>query len=490
MTLARRRSIGLLALAVLALAPRLVLVGLLAHAGHVPYAYEHGVIAENLATGRGFVIEFLGSEGPTSQQGPLYPAALAIFYRLFGVGSNAALVTMQLVQCLAASVTAVCVALLGWSWFPRYPIAGWLAGLVAALHPTHIYAVTHIQVVVWVTMLLAVMLVLVSAPAARHRIVYGIGAGLAAGALVLCEPILALAVPPAVLLYGLRHGNGDHVIQSLLRVVFRAALVGGVCAAVLAPWIGRNWHVHRELVFVKSTFGYAFWQGNNPLSQGTDKIPTREALADRRAHDGTVAQRLAALQESRLAAHYIDDVALTSADYTQLSVLGEPARSRELGRRARQFITDNPSAYVRLCLQRLRYFLLFDQTNPKAADPIYKAMTVSWLIVASVGLLASLRHWRVLWPAFVIFAAVTLFHTLTITSVRFRLPIEPLSFVWTAAAFAPALQHVIAALPAPRWAAPRRDATPQPQLHTLPDGAAPAISPAGESPYPPLRKAG
>src|SRR5262249_6710353 len=43
-------------------------------------------------------------------------------------------------------------------------------------------------------------------------------------------------------------------------------------AVVLAPWTIRNALVHREFVFVKSTFGYAFWQGNCALSEGTDKV--------------------------------------------------------------------------------------------------------------------------------------------------------------------------------------------------------------------------
>jgi hypothetical protein len=51
-----------------------------------------------------------------------------------------------------------------------------------------------------------------------------------------------------------------------------------------------------------------------------------------------------------------------------------------------------------------------------------------------VGLGITRKHWPALWPLYAIAAAVTLFHTLTIVSARFRLPIEPLTFVWAAAA--------------------------------------------------------
>ena len=39
----------------------------------------------------------------------------------------------------------------------------------------------------------------------------------------------------------------------------------------------------------------------------------------------------------------------------------------------------------------------------------------------------------------VVFAVVTLFHALVIASARFRIPLEPMTFVWAAAAVAPVL---------------------------------------------------
>jgi hypothetical protein len=86
--------------------------------------------------------------------------------------------------------------------------------------------------------------------------------------------------------------------------------------------------------------------------------------------------------------------------------------------------------------------LLFDETNPKAANRLYRATTVIWLVLAGMGLLVSLERWRALWPTYVIFALVTLFHSLVIVSVRFRIPLEPLSFVWAATAVAPLVVHL------------------------------------------------
>ena len=46
----------------------------------------------------------------------------------------------------------------------------------------------------------------------------------------------------------------------------------------------RNYRLHGEFVAIKSTFGYAFWQGNCALSEGTDKV--RRASVEGALRDG------------------------------------------------------------------------------------------------------------------------------------------------------------------------------------------------------------
>ena len=60
--------------------------------------YEHGEIAANLLAGRGFSIRFLGAEGPTSQQAPIYPLLVASAYAVGGVEQPAALLLIELGQ--------------------------------------------------------------------------------------------------------------------------------------------------------------------------------------------------------------------------------------------------------------------------------------------------------------------------------------------------------------------------------------------------------
>lgn len=447
-----RRNLAVLLLAIVALSLRLAAVWVLVGRQDATAAsFEHGEIAQNLLAGRGFTVTFLGTTGPTSQQAPFYPALLAGSCWLFGSDPAHSAIAIACLQAVMGTGLVLCVAWLAWSLLPQWPTVGWVAGVLAAIHPVHVYMVTQLQVAVWAASLLILLLAWVASPRGRHAWSKALGLGLVAGWLLLVEPILSLALPVVAAMYW-RRDRDMVVADGWLNGVWafagrtgRLAVLATTAALVIAPWLYRNYLVHGEPVFMKSTFGYAFWQGNNPLSWGTDKIPKRSAESLRLAHDGTLADRHRALWEARRETLYIDDVLLKPNDYREFAGLSEPARARLLGNQAWSFIRREPAAYGRLCLRRLRYFLLFDETNPKAAEPLYRVTTVTLLVLSFIGLLVLAPRWRSIWPTMAIFALVTMFHTLTITSARFRIPIEPLSFLWAAAAIAPLVDR------RPRW---------------------------------------
>jgi hypothetical protein len=215
-----------------------------------------------------------------------------------------------------------------------------------------------------------------------------------------------------------------------------AAILGITSIVGISPWIVRNAAVHGEFVFIKNTFGYAFWQGNCALSEGTDKVvrPSVEtALAD-------VGDGLKGINESlwkaRHEAGYLDDIALSRSDVAALGKLSEPERSRVLFRRALADLKASPGRYQQLCLRRLRYFVLFDETNPKTRNLVYRASHLGLTMLAGLGLLVmpgSLR--RRLWPTFLTAGLIAAFHALTIVSARFHIPLEPLMGLWGAEFF-------------------------------------------------------
>ena len=98
-----------------------------------------------------------------------------------------------------------------------------------------------------------------------------------------------------------------------------------------------------------------------------------------------------ALWAARHTAGYLDDIALTTDDYHTLAKLSEPARSRQLFHRALDDLRADPTRYARLCLRRLRYFVFFDETNPKTRSIVYRTSHLALTLLAAVGLIRAGR---------------------------------------------------------------------------------------------------
>ena len=456
----RRATIGLFALASLAIVVRLAAVFAVASYRLERVTYEHGEIARNIVEGRGFTVRWLGAEGPTSQQAPAYPSLVAAFYWLFGVETPAALFALQLLQAALGGPLAVIVSLLSTELLPDRRRVAWLAGIAAATYPTLVYAATQVQVASLATLLVVAVLWLAARTARTHSARANIVCGFVSGLLILTDPILAIVVIVALLMLVwprvsdrspliTRHSRltGHRPATTVHRSpITGAALMLTVCAAVVAPWIVRNFLVHGELVFVKSTFGYAFWQGNHARSFGTDKIPAAGLDANESPAARTPSELERQLWQARHGAtFYIDDVVLTRERVAELGRLTEPQLSQRLLAESLAYIREHPWHYVRLCGQRLQFFLLFDETNPKSRVLAYRLSHVALLAVSVLGLWLSRRDARRLWPTYLAFALVTMFHSLTIVSARFHIPLEPIQIVWAACALDAVAHHAVAA---------------------------------------------
>lgn len=392
-------------------------------------AYEHGEIAANLLAGRGFSIAFLGSFGPTSQQAPVYPLIVAAAYAVGGIGTPRSHLILELAQSALGGVLVIAVMRLAREVAPERNALARLAGLIVALHPTLVYAATHVQVAGLNAVLLTSTLAAGYAAARTRRTRDAIGAGALLALTTLADPILALcAVSLAWIVARSCPLKTGIRLLGIMMIVF---------AIGLAPWTIRNARVHGEIVAVKSTFGYAFWQGNCHLSEGTDKVVRRDAeraLAEAARAGFDLAEVNRSLWKARHIAGYLDDIALSREDKKELGKLSEPERSRVLFRRAVVDLKSEPWRYPRLCLRRLRYFFLFDETNPKSRNVFYRAGHLALSIAAVLGMMFAPRSLRrSLAPTFLAAALIALFHTLTIVSARFHIPIEPLMAIWAAA---------------------------------------------------------
>ncbi len=157
--------------------------------------YEHGEIAANLLAGRGFSMHFLGADGPTSQQAPVYPAIVALAYWIGGVETPQALLLLELGQSLLGGVLVLGVIRLARLIAPGGAWIGWVAGAIVAIHPTLVYSATHVQVAGLGATLLTWTMVLAYRTGASGRVSDAILTGWLLAVLTLTDPILALVSP-------------------------------------------------------------------------------------------------------------------------------------------------------------------------------------------------------------------------------------------------------------------------------------------------------
>ncbi len=361
---------------------------------------------------------------------------MAAAYALGGVDSPRALLILELAQSALGGLLVWGVMRLTGRVAPGHRLMAATAGILAAFHPTLVYAATHVQVAGLGATLLVWTLAWAYRTADTARSSHASIAGVLLALLALTDPILSLAT--IGIAWALWHGGRGRTGGPRQFIVLTSwTIIVGLMG--VSPWLLRNARVHGEFVAIKSTFGYAFWQGNCALSEGTDKV--RRESVEPILRQGQAASSLSelnrALWDARHEAGYIDDIALTRADKLRLGRLTEPERSRILFRRALSDLAADPWRYPLLCLRRLRYFVLFDETNPKSRVLVYRAAHIGLTVLAFVGLaLAGTELRRRLWPTIAAAAAIALFHTLTIVSARFHIPLEPLMAIWSAAGLA------------------------------------------------------
>ena len=424
--MAERRLIwGLMLVAVLVRASAILVL----QSHHIPRStYEHGKIAANILAGRGFSVRFLGADGPTSQQAPIYPYLLAAAYQVGGVETPQSLLILELGQALlggALVYSSICLARAiapGRIWVVA------LVGLITALHPTLVYAATHVQVALLAATLVTASLALAFRAARTGRDWDAVACGSGLALLALTDPILGLVTPGVAWVIA-----SDRGLRGARRPV--AILIATMVIGV-TPWIVRNAIVHKEFVLVKSTFGYAFWQGNCALSEGTDKVVRPSVERVLQQSKGGLQGINESLWKARHEAGYLDDIALTQADYRQLAKVSEPERSRILFRRAVADIKHDPARFVSLTLRRLRYFVFFDETNPKTRSLIYRTGHLGLTILAACGILLMTPEMRRRsGPTVLTVVLIAAFHSLTIVSARFHVPIEPILAVWAGVGF-------------------------------------------------------
>jgi hypothetical protein len=180
-----------------------------------------------------------------------------------------------------------------------------------------------------------------------------------------------------------------------------------VYAALMSPWWVRNYHLLGEFVPFTTSSGEALYSGNSPNN------PQVGAYAPYRPQNWAV----------------VDGVSLEA-------IPGEIDRYKAFRNRALAYIIRDPADFFRRAIIKLRVFWNVMPNAPGFQKPLYKVMGAASfgpvLALAIICLVQRRRQFLELLPFYITIGFFTVIYTLTVASIRYRLPIEPLLIVLAA----------------------------------------------------------
>lgn len=371
---ARRLAAAWLALVVVALVLRLAAVGLLA--GGAPEQNDrvqrYDPIAYSLLAGEGF----RRGGVPVAVSPPVYPLFLAAVYGVFGPSAGAARTALAVVD----AATVGLVFLLARRLFGTRTAV--VAGLGAAFLPY-----STVQIVYGGSDTLFLFLHTAFLAGFAHAWLSGRrGAFAAAGALLglatLCRAV-PLLLP--VLLATLILAAGRAPLRE--RAV-RAALLATCFAALVSPWIVRNYLVFDRFIPVQTLGGLHLFLA----TYDSDELPRAGPRERRQVDDGVARDR-------RLLAEAVDRV-----------------------RR-------DPGRYLRHAGGRL--VRMWSKTHSGRFEGWLLAANSLLLAMAAAGVAMARRRWRLL-PLLAVFAYYVALHAVLLAIFRYLLPVVPILLVLAA----------------------------------------------------------
>jgi 4-amino-4-deoxy-L-arabinose transferase-like glycosyltransferase len=222
---------------------------------HGAFGAEMGWVARSLASGHGFSSPFFPSTGPTALVPPLFPALLALVFRMFGIYSaNAAFAILALdsifsaLTCIPIYVSLKHVAgerlaqLAGWLW-AIYPFAIYFSGA-----QVWDYALT--------SFLFGTCFCFAQRLHLQERTAVWFGFGVLYGVTALSNPSVLSLFPFLLItsLWKVKRVGGRWLLRGILTVVALGVVVG--------PWAVRNDRVMHAAPPIRDGFWLEFWAGN------------------------------------------------------------------------------------------------------------------------------------------------------------------------------------------------------------------------------------
>ena len=310
---------------------------------------------------------------------PLTGMVIATVMRLTGCG----VMGVKVFFAVVSSITIYFISRLAYSILPNKKAAV-LAAAIAAIYPFFIY---YSSLVLSETLfLLLVTLVFLSTLASDEK--NGWKTGLLLGVTHLTRPTFIYFLP---FIWGW--------MLFVKKVPLRSVILSMLCFCILVvPWGVRNYKVLGRFNLSTSSSGQVLWEGNNPWN-------TTGGVSGSFPNPKT----------------YLKSVPREKGEFEQDDWKKEQAVT---------FIKDNPGQFVVLSWKRFIRFWHLWPNNESLSSWKYKVVSLgSFGVVLLLFLLSPVLLWRQrnkLALIYLFTAYYTAIHMITIGSIRYRLPLEPL----------------------------------------------------------------
>ena len=346
--------------------------------------FEMVALAEHLAQTGAYANPFpVLDTGPTAANPPMYPLLLAALFKTFASKFVPLAATLGVI--FANAVTA--------AWLPvvsRLFYRDVRPGIIAAsfwllsmpLMPSWDTSYT-------VATLLAFVLLSSTRICKQNLILYGLAAGLLAGALFLFNPSTMLIFIPWLIYLAYEHRNSSG--QSLRFCL----LVCGVLAIVAFGWMFRN---HQQLggFKVRTNLGMTLYSSNNDCAQSS-LLDEEKTNCYQARHPNT------SVEEAQM-----------------LMSLGEVEYDRIRIRDAKDWIRTNPAAFASLSLARMRDFW-FPQLGEHSIESI--VISISTILSIPGIVLMARRRARVTLFVLIVLLTYPLMYYIVVSDLRYRIPV-------------------------------------------------------------------
>lgn len=224
--------------------------------GLVPFLNETGNIAYSLAAGHGFSSPYWEETGPTAWLTPVYPALVAVIFKMFGIHTPHSFFAIVFLNILFSTATCV----------PVFYIGKRVGGLGVATGAAWLWAIFPNAIMipyewVWDTSLAALLMAtilwatleLADTQSERAWCGYGLLWGFA----LMTNPSLGSLLP---LLLGWAAYRAWKKGQ--LRIS-RPLLACGIAVLCCVPWTVRNYLAFHRFIPLRSNLPFELWLGNN-----------------------------------------------------------------------------------------------------------------------------------------------------------------------------------------------------------------------------------